>query len=189
MTALMLAATWFYAADYYGGWWTGLRDYFHLLNHYNNADFPAYLQRGAETPDQARTVLLLFSLDRAVVLALGLALVVLRWMRRITASQLFQGLVWSFLLFSPYLLGSELCVLCLLVVEGAFFRSTQPAMVAAKLLLLAAVVDLRAGVTFPMDADFYLKWMLFAWIVAEGSQKYFAATSPAPREVLEGAAA
>jgi hypothetical protein len=182
MTALMLAATWIGVAEYYGGWWSGLSDYFYLLNHYNNADFPPYLQRGAETPGHAQLVLLLFSFYRALVLALSAVLLVLRWTRHITPSQLFQGMVWVFLLFSPYLMGSEPCILCLLVVEGSFFRSNKPAAVAAKLLLLAAILDLRTGVTFPVEVALYLKWLLFCWIVAEGLQRSFAAKPPAPCE-------
>ena len=168
ITLLMLLVTWFGVADYYGGWWTGLSDYSHLLNNYNNAEFPAYLQRGTESPESARIVLRLFWLDRAVVLAVSVLLVVLRLKRQITPSQLFQGMVWSFLLFSPYLLGSETCILCLLVVEGSFFRSKQPLIAAAKLVLLAALLDLRGGVTFPIDVGLFLKWMLFCWIVADG---------------------
>jgi hypothetical protein len=175
MTALMLAATWLCVANYYGGWWTGIPDYFFLLNHYNNADFPPYLQRGAET--HAHWVLLLFSLDRTLALSLSAALVALRWMRQITPSQLFQGTVWAFLLFSPYLLGSELCILCLLVVEGSFFRATHWAAVTAKLLLLAAVLDLHEGLTSPVEIALYLKWLLFAWIVAEGLKRRINAAS------------
>ena len=185
-TVLMLLATWVYAAPYYSGWWTGLGDYYYLLNHYNNADFSPYMQRGAETPAHRQLVLLLFSLDRALVLASSVLLLVLRWTREISSSQLFQAMVWTFLLVSPYLMGSETFILSLLIVEGSFFRSRQPGLVAMKLLLLAAILDLRVGVTFPIEVGVFLKWSLFLWMVAEGWRKKFAARLHAPRQMPEG---
>jgi hypothetical protein len=87
--------------------------------------------------------------------------------RRISASEQFQGTVWAFLLFSPYLLPSENWIICLLVVEGSFFQSRNPAAIAGKLLLLCGVLNLRSGMAFSWPADAYLKWLLFAWIVVE----------------------
>jgi hypothetical protein len=165
--ALLLLTTWTCFAGYYGGWWTGFWDYLYLLNHYNNADFTPFMQRGYETDDQKRVTLLLFSLDRVLVLVSCLTLVILRWRRRITGSEQFQATVWAFLLLSPYLLPSENWILCLLVVEGSFFQSKNLALIAGKLLLLGAILDLRSGVTFSWPVDAHLKWLFFAWIVTE----------------------
>lgn len=167
---LLLLATWICVADYYGGWWTGFRDYLFLLNHYDNADFTPFFQRGYETPDHQHLTRLLFSLDRDLILATSLSLIILRWMRRITGSEQFQGLVWAFLLLSPYLLPSENWIICLLVVEGSFFQSRNLAVIAGKFLLLCAVLNLRSGLVFPWPVDAYLKWLLFAWIVVEWLQ-------------------
>jgi len=167
---LLLLTTWICVATYYGGWWTGFWDYLFLLNHYHNADFTPFMQRGYETANEKHLTSLLFSLDRGLILISCLALLILRWTRRITGSEQFQGMVWAFLLFSPYLLPSENWILCLLVVEGSFFQSKNLAAIAVKLLLLAAILDLRSGVTFPWPVDTYLKWLLFAWIVAEWLQ-------------------
>jgi len=167
---LLLLTTWICVAGYYGGWWTGFWDYFFLLTHYNNADFTPFMQRAHESADQTHATRLLFSLDRTLALVSLLTLLVLRWARLITASEQFQGVVWTFLLVSPYLLPSENWIMCLLVVEGSFFQSKDWATIAGKLLLLAAILNLRAGVTFPWAVDGYLKWLLFAWVVAEWLQ-------------------
>jgi hypothetical protein len=164
---LLLLATWLCVADYYGGWWTGLGDYLHLLNHYHNADFTPFMQRGHETADEKHLTSLLFTLDRGLILISCLTLLILRWTRRITGSEQFQGMVWAFLLLSPYLLPSENWVMCLLVVEGSFFQSKNPVVIAGKLLLLCAILDLRPGVTFPWPVDAYFKWLLLVWIVVE----------------------
>jgi hypothetical protein len=87
--------------------------------------------------------------------------------------------VWAFLLLSPYLLPSENWIVVLLVVEGSFFQSNNLALLAGKLLLLAAMLDLRSGVTFSWPVDAYLKWLLFAWIVTE----WLLGRGPLKREV------
>ncbi len=94
-------------------------------------------------------------------------LIVLRWTRRISGSEQFQGMVWIFLLFSPYLLPSEDWILCLLIVEGPFFYSGISFAAAAKLLLVFGILDLRAGLTIPVSVNFPLKCLLFAWIFFE----------------------
>jgi hypothetical protein len=167
---LLLGATWLCVAPYYGGWWTGFWDYLFLLNHYNNADFTPFMQRGYETAEQKHLTLLFFSLDRGLVLASCLILLILRWTRLINGSEQFQGMVWAFLLVSPYLLPSENWIICLLVVEGSFFQSKNLAVITGKLLLLGAILNLRAGVTFPWAVDSPLKWLLFAWVVVEWLQ-------------------
>jgi hypothetical protein len=74
---------------------------------------------------------------------------------------------WVFLIFSPYLLPSELWLIVLLVVEGPFFRA-QPLLPALlKLLLLAAVLDLRDGMALPVDVNYPLKCLFAAWMVFE----------------------
>jgi hypothetical protein len=171
-------------AGYYGGWWTGFWDYLFLLNHYNNADFTPFMQRGHETADEKHLTSLFFSLDRAFVLASFLTLLILRWTRRVTASEQFQGMVWVFLLLSPYLLPSENWIVCLLVVEGSFFQSRDWAAIAGKLLLLAAILNLRAGVTFPWAVDGCLKWLLFAWVGAEWLRGRTAADHPPVPEAI-----
>jgi hypothetical protein len=163
---ILLLGTWSLLASFYGGWWTGLMDYQKLLNHYNNADFTPFMQRGQLTAGDRALTLYLFSFDRAVVLLLIPALVFLRWSGRLTASGQFQGAVWSFLLFSPYLLPSEDWILCLLVVEGSFFREGNWLSAAGKLLLLAGIMDLRFGLPMPGATHFALKAFLAAWILA-----------------------
>ncbi len=165
--AVMLLVTWVSCAGYYGGLVTGLSDYLYLLNHYNNADFTPFLQRGYETEAQKHVTRVLFSLDRGLITGSCLIFLVLRWTRFITGSEQFQATVWAFLLISPYLLPSENWIMCLLVVEGAFFKSRNLVLIVGKLLLLAAVLDLRSGVTSSLAVDSYLKWFLLAWIVAE----------------------
>ena len=167
---LLLGATWLCVADYYGGWWTGIEDYSFLLNHYDNADFTPFLQRGYETADQKHLTTLFFSLDRDLILTACLALIILRWLRRITGSEQFQGTVWAFLLLSPYLMPSENWIVCLLVVEGSFFQSRDLASVAGKFLLVCAVMDLRPGVICAWPMDTCAKWLLFAWIALEWLQ-------------------
>ncbi len=167
MGVLLLLATWLLFAGYYGGLWTGFWDYLYLLNHYNNAEFTPFLQRGYETDAQKQVTLLYFHLDRILIMVSCLAILALRWTRLITGSEQFRATVWAFLLLSPYLLPSENWIFCLLVVEGSFFQSKNLAVIAGKLLLLAAILDLRSGVTFSFPVDSYLKWFLFAWVVAE----------------------
>jgi hypothetical protein len=167
MSMALLLATWSLLAGYYGGWWTGLTDYEGLLNHYNNADFSPFMQRGHESEAEKFWTLQLFSFDRAIVLISIPVLTFLRWSRRLSASGQFQAAVWIFLLFSPYLLPSEDWILCLLVVEGAFFREEDVFAACAKLLLLATIVDLRFVLPFIDQSHFALKALLAAWILAE----------------------
>jgi hypothetical protein len=167
MSALLLLATWTAVCGHYGGWLTGLRDYDHFLNHYNNAEMSPFLRRGDETATGYEITRLLFSLNRALLLGLSLGLVLLRWLNRISAPELFLGLGWVFLLFSPYLLPSEMWILCLLVVEGTFFRAQAWPTALGKLLLLAAVLDIRDGLFLPIDVNFPLKCLLAAWIMID----------------------
>jgi hypothetical protein len=66
--------------------------------------------------------------------------VILRWFQRIDLSCQFQGLLWSFLLFSPHLLVTEDIAICLLAVQGTFFRPGTGAQL--KLLLIFVPVNL-----------------------------------------------
>jgi hypothetical protein len=163
--AVLLLATWTAVCGHYGGWLTGLRDYAQFLNHYNNAEMSPFLRRGNETATGYEITRILFSLNRALLLGLSAALLVLRWLARISAAEQFLGMGGVFLLFSPYLLPSEMWILCLLVVEGTFFRAQGWPIVAAKLLLLAAVLDLRDGLLLPIDVNFPLKCLLAAWML------------------------
>ena len=166
----LLLVTWTLVASHYGGWWTGLGDYLHLLNHYHNADFTAFMQRGTESVPEQQWSTFLFSLERTLLLIFSLALLVLGWTRPLTGSEQFQGMVWIFLLFSPYLLPSENWILCLLVVEGSFFQSRNLIASCGKLLFLLGIFDLRAGLTFSEQVDFPLKCVLFVWILSEWLQ-------------------
>jgi hypothetical protein len=167
LAGFLLAMTWIILADDYGGLLTGLTDYQYLLNHYNNAEFTPFMQRGHETDAQKHATLMIFAVDRMLVMGSCLTLLILRWTRCIDASVHFQGILWTFLLISPYLLPSENWIMCLLIVEGNFWKSKNLFLVVPKLLLLAAVLDMRAGVTASGTHDVYLKWALCAWIVAE----------------------
>jgi hypothetical protein len=109
--------------------------------------------------------------------------VALRWTNRLSLSELFRGVVASFLLFSPYLLGTENWALCLLVVEGPFFRSSSRWTDYAKLLLLAGVLDLRMGITFPWQVDYSLKCALLFWMFAE-----WAWSRVTPRQITRASA-
>lgn len=169
--AALLLVTWISVANHYGGLWTGLEDYFYLLNHYHNADFSPFMQRRHETAAHALLTIRLFALKRALILVLGLTLLILRWKQIITLPEHFQGVVWIFLLVSPYLLPSEDWILCLLIVEGPFFNAKMSAAAWVKLLLLFGIMDLRAGLTFPETMNFQLKCLLFAWIFIEHLQK------------------
>lgn len=172
ISAALLLVTWTATAGYYGGWWPGLRDYYALLSQYNPSDFPPFLRRG---DDSAINHFLsvhapaltshLFVLNRTLFLVMNLALIVARWGGRITASEHFQGAVWAFLLFSPYLLGSEYWIMVLLVVEGPFFSADALVPATLKFLLLFGILDLRSGVNASMDFSFPCKWLLFLWVV------------------------
>jgi hypothetical protein len=175
----LLALTWIAIAPFYGGWWTGLQDYFYLLNHYNNADFTPFMRRDY-VPGHDEEIRGLFVFDRAAMAVGTLILLVLRWSRRITLSELFQGMIGIFLLFSPYLLPSEDWVLCLLVVEGAFFRPASRLAAYGKLLLLFGIMDLRAGMIIPWQINFELKLILFGWMAAEALWRRMEKKIPAP---------
>ncbi len=110
---------------------------------------------------------MVFSLELDLLLFSSGALLVLQLTRRIPGSEHFQGMVWAFLLFSPYLMPNENLILCLLVVEGTFFCSTNRLLIYGKLLLLIGILDLRTEITFIRGADFQLKCILFIWILAE----------------------
>ena len=99
-----LFVTWTTLCGYYGGWWTGLPDHSYLLNHYHNAGFTPFMQRDSETAMEKTITLWLFSFDRTFLLVSSATAVILHWTQRITLSELFQIVVWLFLLFSPYLL-------------------------------------------------------------------------------------
>lgn len=184
---LFLLLTWTFTASHYGGWWTGLRDYQFLLNHYNNAQLTPFMQRAHEPAISAEssfpylTSTQWFSINRMLFSVSILALLVLRWIRLITGSEHFQGMVWAFLLLSPYLLPTEDWVICLVVVEGTFFRCEPTLVACGKVLLLFAILDLRAGLTFPTQIDWYLKWLLFGWIVVEALRTRLGYSEPAER--------
>jgi hypothetical protein len=168
----LLLLTWAGTAGEYGGWWNGLRDYSYLLNHYNGDAMTAFMQRGPVPKTWGQMLdphfeSHLFLAERLLILVLSFGLVLLRWLNRLTASGHFQAMIGTFLLFSPYLLPSEDWILCLLAVEGPFFRPGSRAMILARLLILAGILDLRSGVTFPTDVNYLLRIALFGWMLAE----------------------
>jgi len=174
----LLAVTWAAVGDRYGGWWTGLRDYSDLLNHYYEDAMIPFMRdvftRHGDTGANAYFATwfpghsaFFFSLSHALFLGASAGLLALRWTGRISPSGQFQGMVWNFLLFCPYLLPSEDCIVCLLIVEGAFFRGGSFFASGMKLILLLAMMNLRAGLTFPGQINFPLKCVLLAWILAE----------------------
>jgi hypothetical protein len=167
ISGALLLVTWTLVCGHYGGWITGLRDYSQFLNHYNNAEMTPFLRRGDQSAASFHLTEVLFSLNRALLLGLSAVLLLLRWLKRISASGQFLGMGWVFLIFSPYLLPSELWILCLLVVEGPFFRAQPAPLAAAKLLLLAAVIDLRDGLFFSFEVNNPLKCLLAAWMLWE----------------------
>jgi hypothetical protein len=164
---VMLLVTWALVGGHYGGWRTGLHDYAQLLNHYNNAGMSPFLRRDEQSAAGFQRTELLFSINRVLLLGLSAGFLLLRWLGRISASEHFVGTAWVFLLFSPYLLPSELWLLVLLVVEGSFFRAQAWPAAAGKLLLLAAVLDLRDGMALPVDVNYPLKCALAGWVLVE----------------------
>ncbi len=178
ITALLLAATWAALGPLYGGWWDGLRDYDVLLNHYYEAAMIPFMRDVfTRHPDTGANAFfsalfpghsgLFFTTSRVAYLAMTLALLGLRFAGRITPSQHFRGMIWTFLMLCPYLLPSEDTILCLLIVEGGFFRSRGPLRTIAILALMLAIMNLRAGLTFPGQINFPLKCVLLAWMAAE----------------------
>jgi hypothetical protein len=170
--ALLLLVTWGFTANYYGGWWTGLGDYSHLLNHYNGEEMTSFMQRLDVAPTQTywerldpHLSLHLFLAQRNLILISSALFLLLRWTGRMSGSAHFQAMIGAFLLFSPYLLPSEDWILCLLVVEGPFFATGRSGVPWAKLLVLAGIMDLRGGVTFPIDLNYQLRVVLFAWML------------------------
>jgi hypothetical protein len=166
IAVLLLLMTWLFTANLYGGWWTGLRDYAFLLNHYHNGGMGDFMRRGHESAVGMTTTAAVFFIKRNLLLISGISFVFLRWFGRLTGSELFQALIGVFLLFSPYLLPSEDWILCLVVVENAFFKTKNALVALLRLLLLAAILDLR----FPLvsfDAGFQLKCILGGWMLYE----------------------
>ena len=178
LTGALLAATWAALAPLYGGWWGGLRDYQALVNHYYLAGmnpfmrdvFTRHTDAGANAFFSmlfpAHTALL-FTLSRVLFLGTTALLLILRWMDRLTPSQHLRGMIWTFLIFCPYLLPSEDTIVALLIVEGGFFRSRGVVRNAALLVLLLALMNLRMGLTFPWQVNFPLKCGLLIWMGME----------------------
>lgn len=159
---LLLLATWTATANFYGGWWTGLRDYAQLLSYYHPADFPPFFRRDLESP----LVFSLFPLNNALFIGVNVALVGARWAGRVTPSEHFQATIWALLLLSPYLLASEHWALVLLVVEGTFFATSTPITAVMKLLLIFGVLYFRYKLNSPVELSIPCKWILFLWILS-----------------------
>jgi hypothetical protein len=169
ISVFLLLATWTFVSGYYGGWLVGLHDYIFLLNHYDNEEFTPFMQRGNDFPLAANLFNWdphlstdLFSFDRGLVLIINMALLFLRWSSRINAAEHFQAAIWTFLLFSPYLSGCENWVLCLLVTEGAFFKSSQPLQAIGKFALIFGILVI-GGIRWSADISIPCKWLLFLW--------------------------
>jgi hypothetical protein len=172
---LLLTATWAALGPWYGGWISGLRDYHALLGHYYEAGMNPFLRavftRHGDTGLNAFVSTLFpghsaffFTTSRALFLGATALLLRLRWTGRITPSQHFRGMIWTFLMLCPYLLPSEDTILALLLVEGGFFRAQGAGRNVALVLLMLALMNLRAGLTFPGQINFPLKCALLAWM-------------------------
>jgi cbb3-type cytochrome oxidase subunit 3 len=178
LTALFLAITWAALGPLYGGWLAGLRDYSDLLGHYYESAMIPFMRdvftRHGDTGANAyfSTLFpghsaLFFTASRVSFLGTTALLLTLRWIGRLTPSQHFRGMIWTFLMLCPYLLPSEDCIVCLLIVEGDFFRARIIWRNAALFLLMLAIMNLRAGLTFPGQINFPLKCGLLAWMAIE----------------------
>jgi hypothetical protein len=178
LLCLMLAATWAALAPFYGGWIGGLRDYDALLGHYYEAGMDPFMRdvftRHGDTGANAFFSTLFpghsamfFTASRVLFLGATALLLALRWSKRLDASQHFRGMIWTFLMLCPYLLPSEDTIVALSVVEGDFFRARGAVRNVALLLLLLAIMNLRAGLTFPGQINFPLKCGLLAWMAVE----------------------
>jgi hypothetical protein len=179
LTALLLAITWAVLGPFYGGWWSGLHDYSALLGHYYESAMIPFMRdvftRHGDTGANAyfSTLFpghsgLFFTASRLLFLGLTAFLLALRWTGRLTPSQHFRGMIWTFLMLCPYLLPSEDCIICLLIVEGGFFRSRNVWRNGALVLLMLAIMNLRAGLTFPGQINFPLKCGLLVWMAVDG---------------------
>ena len=162
----LLALTWVATGPLYGGWISGLRDYAFLLDHYNNADFIPFMQRDY-VPGHDAEIRGLFTFDRTATIVCSLILLAQHWAGRISLSALFQGMIATFLLLSPYLLPSEDLILFLLIVENDFFKEPNPLAALGKLFLLFGIMDLRGGVIVPFECHFQFKCLFFIWMFGE----------------------
>jgi hypothetical protein len=178
LLALMLAATWAALGPLYGGWIDGLRDYSTLIGHYYEAGMVPFMRdvftRHGDTGANAFFSTLFpghstafFTASRILFLGTTALLLALRWAGRIGASQQFRGMIWNFLMLCPYLLPSEDTILALVVVEGDFFRARGAIRNIALVLLMLAIMNLRAGLTFPGQINFPLKCALLVWMAAD----------------------
>jgi hypothetical protein len=178
LLALMLAATWAALGPLYGGWIDGLGDYTALLGHYDEADMVPFMRdvftRHGDTGANAFFSTLypghstaFFAASRILFLGTTALLLALRWAGRIGASQHFRGMIWNFLMLCPYLLPSEDTILALVIVEGDFFRARGAIRNVALVLLMLAIMNLRAGLTFPTQINFPLKCALLVWMAAD----------------------
>ena len=178
LLGLMLIVTWAALAPLYGGWIGGLRDYAALLGHYYEAGMDPFMRdvftRHGDTGANAFFSTLLpghsgtfFTASRLLFLGATALLLALRWVGRLDASQHFRGMVWTFLMLCPYLLPSEDTIVALVIVEGDLFRARGAVRNIALVLLMLAVMNLRAGLTFPGQINFPLKCGLLAWMMAD----------------------
>lgn len=171
-----LLFTWAILAPYYGGYVAGLTDYSWLLNHFCSADMiPIF--RGGLTPSISTNFTAFvttlrpewnreaFFLSQIIFEGLVVLLTLLRWSKRISFSTQFQGLLWTLLLFCPYLLVTEDFAICLLAVEGTFFRNGLGGAVKVLLVLLAANIWIGASLGWPLS--FALKFVLAIWWLLE----------------------
>ena len=178
VTALLLAATWATLGPLYGGWWDGLVDYRNLLGHYyEDAMIPFMRDVFTRHPDTGANAYfstlfpghnaLFFTASRWLFLLTSALLLALRWAGKLTPSQHFRGMIWTFLMLCPYLLPSEDTIICLLIVEGDFFRSRGVWRNAALLPFVIGLMNLRAGLTFDGQVNFPLKCVLLGWMAVE----------------------
>ena len=123
LTALLLALTWAALGPLYGGWVGGLRDYSDLLGHYYESAMIPFMRdvftRHGDTGANAyfstlfpgHSALFFTREPRAFSGRDACCCWRCAWTGRLTASQHFRGMIWTFLMLCPYLLPSEDCVL------------------------------------------------------------------------------
>jgi hypothetical protein len=177
----LLLATWTLVCGYYGGWWTGLQDYVYLVNHYNDGLIPPFTQLTSQMPVENPAGDRLFAFNRDVLIASSAGLVLLHWTQRITISEMFQILLWVFVLFSPYLLPSEDWILCLLIVEGSFFKSGNVVTACVKLALMAVIFNVRANVGLTDRLAFPAQCILLTWLLLEILRSKYAGREVCPK--------
>lgn len=181
VAGVSLAIIWLFLGNLYGGYISGLQDYENLLSHYRQSDMTPFFASVWATDKftnfaSALAALipgsnaLSFLFGRILFEGLFLGLFAARLCRLISPTNLFQGLLWTFLLFCPYLLATEDIAICLLIVEGNFFRP-DPGAAWKVILVLFLVGPFARGLVFPLF--FFIKLVLALWWLVDLMQVHY----------------